>query len=226
MANLSVQMVNSIEGYRAWVSDKTLIALSQALGIEVFQLFTPGIEIRKQDHSQLSMEAERRADNAKKAKAAADNLFPGEKWKTVEEGIYLSPRRAIGKKSNYKDELRDAQILRNFGSTVFLTPEQRNDRAKKYDAIVDGLKMEFKNQSGSSVRTLKDHFIDSREQAPNVFINLEDSPLTKQQITHTLNAARNSGDYGRKNRFKGGRIILKIRGRENLLYLDVDRLKI
>jgi len=53
MTNLSIQMINSIEGYRAWVSDKTLIALSKALGIEVFQLFTPGIEIRKQDRSQL-----------------------------------------------------------------------------------------------------------------------------------------------------------------------------
>jgi hypothetical protein len=53
MANLSVQMVNSIEGYRAWVSDKTLISLSKALGIEVFQLFVPSIEIRKQDRRQL-----------------------------------------------------------------------------------------------------------------------------------------------------------------------------
>jgi len=35
------------------LSDKTLIALSKALGIEVFQLFTPGIEIRKQDRRQL-----------------------------------------------------------------------------------------------------------------------------------------------------------------------------
>jgi len=41
MADLSVQMINSIEGHRAWVSDKTLISLSSALGIEVFQLFTP-----------------------------------------------------------------------------------------------------------------------------------------------------------------------------------------
>jgi len=53
MANLSIQMINSIEGHRAWISDKTLIALSKALGIEVFQLFTPGIEIRKQDRNQL-----------------------------------------------------------------------------------------------------------------------------------------------------------------------------
>ena len=53
MANLSIQMVNSIEGHRAWVSDKTLVALSNALGIEVFQLFTPASEIIKQDHSPL-----------------------------------------------------------------------------------------------------------------------------------------------------------------------------
>jgi hypothetical protein len=46
-------MINSIEGYRAWVSDKTLVALSKALGIEVFQLFTPSIEIRKKDRKQL-----------------------------------------------------------------------------------------------------------------------------------------------------------------------------
>jgi len=41
MAELSVQMVNCIEGHRAWVSDKTLISLSKALGMEVFQLLTP-----------------------------------------------------------------------------------------------------------------------------------------------------------------------------------------
>jgi len=44
MANLSIQMVNCIEGCRAWVSDKTLIALSNALGVEVYQLFTSDTE--------------------------------------------------------------------------------------------------------------------------------------------------------------------------------------
>jgi len=53
MANISVQMVNTIEGHRAWVSDKTLIALSNALGIEVFQLFTPANKSPKQDYSPL-----------------------------------------------------------------------------------------------------------------------------------------------------------------------------
>jgi transcriptional regulator with XRE-family HTH domain len=53
MTDLSVQMVNSIEGHRVWVSDKTLVAISKALGIEVSQLFTPSIDIQKKDRSQL-----------------------------------------------------------------------------------------------------------------------------------------------------------------------------
>ena len=53
MADLSVQMVNCIEGHRAWVSDKTLISLSNALGMEVFQLFTPENESQKQEHHPL-----------------------------------------------------------------------------------------------------------------------------------------------------------------------------
>lgn len=53
MSDLSMQMVNSIEGHRAWVSDKTLIALSNALGMEVFQLFTPLDEGRQERHHPL-----------------------------------------------------------------------------------------------------------------------------------------------------------------------------
>jgi len=53
MANISIQMVNSIEGHRAWVSDKTLIALSNALGIEVFRLFIPVNENPQQDQRPL-----------------------------------------------------------------------------------------------------------------------------------------------------------------------------
>ena len=53
MADLSIQMVNCIEGHRAWVSDKTLLALSNALGMEVFQLFTPTDENQKQEYRPL-----------------------------------------------------------------------------------------------------------------------------------------------------------------------------
>jgi transcriptional regulator with XRE-family HTH domain len=43
-AGLSVQMINSIEGCRAWVSDKTLVTLANVLGLEVYQLFIPAME--------------------------------------------------------------------------------------------------------------------------------------------------------------------------------------
>lgn len=170
-------------------------------------------------------EAKRRADNAKKARQTANKEFPNEKWKSVEERIFLSPHRPIGKHSSYPSELRDAQILRDLGSTVYLVPEVRSNSNKKYDAIVNGMEMEFKNIHGFSVKTLKDRFLYSREQAPNVFINLEKSPLTKHEIIKTLYAARNSVDYNRKNRHKGGRIILKIKGHKNLIYLSVEDLK-
>jgi hypothetical protein len=176
-----------------------------------------------------------KADTAAKAREAADRLFPGEKWIKVEPGIYRSPRRAIGKKSNYPDELRDAQILRDLGSTIYLTPEVRSDREKKFDAIVDGIMMEFKNVGGNE-NTLIAHFLKSRSQAPNVFINLEASNLTRDEVIRALYSARNSKahtnergniikGYADYNKFPGGRIILKIKVHESLIYLNVDDLK-
>ena len=172
-----------------------------------------------------------RQENAKKAKAAVDELFPGEKWIKVENGIYLSPRRAVGRKSNYEYELRDAQILRDMGSTVYLVPEPRADRNRKYDAIVDGMKFEFKNMGGN-INTLEHQFLRSRSQSPNVFINMEKTDLSKREIISTLYRARNktestkSHGYAYYNKFKGGKIILKINGLDNLVYLNVDNLKI
>jgi hypothetical protein len=138
---------------------------------------------------------------------------------------YLSPNRAIGSKSNYKDEKRDSQILQKLGSTVYLTPENRKMPGKKYDAIVNGQKFEFKNVRGG-VETLKTQFLRSRSQASNVFINLEKSPLAKHQVIAALYGARNSPEYGEYNRFGGGKIILKIRGQTSLTCLNVDDLKV
>jgi len=170
-------------------------------------------------------EVKLRRENARKAKEAADAFFPGEEWIKVEEGIYLSPRRAIGKNSNYPNELRDAQILRDWGSTVYLVSEDNRRSGRKYDAIVDGIQMEFKNMNGKSEDTLIDHFYSSRGQAPHVFINLEGSSLSKHKIVSTLIGARNSPKYDEKNHFpEGGTVILKIQGYENLSYRDVNDL--
>jgi hypothetical protein len=117
------------------------------------------------------------------------------------------------------------------GSTVYLTPESRNSPGKKYDAIVNGLKFEFKNVGGNE-STLETQFLRSRRQAPNVFINLETSDLTKRQIMSTLYGARNRPTtpkrkgYADYNQSPGGRIILKIKGQKNLVYLNVDDLEL
>jgi len=182
-----------------------------------------------------AIEEKKRQENAKKAKEAADELFPNEEWKSIEEGIYLSPRRAIGKKSNYKDELRDAQILRDLGSTVYLVSEQSRRAGRKFDAIVNGLVFEFKNIGGNA-NTLATHFLYSRSQSPNVFINLETSNLTRREAIGALYSARNSvrritskgtiiPGYAEYNRHSGGRIILKLKDYNNLIYLNVDNLK-
>jgi transcriptional regulator with XRE-family HTH domain len=44
IADLSAQTVNDIEGCRMWVSDKTMSKLSQALGVEAYQLLVPNVE--------------------------------------------------------------------------------------------------------------------------------------------------------------------------------------
>jgi len=191
--------------------------------------------VRKGREFKCRDETKRRQENARKAKVLADQEFPGEKWKSVEAGIYLSPNRPIGKKSNYQDELRDAQILRDWGSTVYLVPEQKRRSGRKFDSIVNGLKFEFKNVGGNA-NTLAAHFLKSRSQAPNVFINLETSNLKRREVIGALYSARNSvthtdaagniiKGYTERNGFPGGRIILKLKEHKNLIYLNVDDLK-
>jgi len=41
MTELSVQTINTIEGCRMWISDKSVTRLAKALNVEVFQLFMP-----------------------------------------------------------------------------------------------------------------------------------------------------------------------------------------
>ena len=41
LTDLSVQTINTIEGCRMWISDKSITRLAKALNVEVFQLFMP-----------------------------------------------------------------------------------------------------------------------------------------------------------------------------------------
>jgi hypothetical protein len=184
----------------------------------------------KRNQRREAQEKLRRVANAKNAKRLANELFPGEQWITFEEGIYYSPRKKTGAGTNFQGELRDAQILKEYGSTTYLVPELRSGEngVRKFDAIVDGRKMEFKNMSGSSLLTLEDHFFKARTQAPNVFLNLEESPLAKHDVISTLYGARNSEKFIAKDRFNGenGKVILRIRGQRKLIFLTTNGLQI
>jgi transcriptional regulator with XRE-family HTH domain len=47
LAGLSTQTISDIEGCRTWVSDKTLLKLSEVLNVEIFQLLVPADEDEK-----------------------------------------------------------------------------------------------------------------------------------------------------------------------------------
>ena len=173
-------------------------------------------------------------ENARKAKETADQLFPNEKWVNVEDDIYISSRRNLDETVS-KNELRDAQILRNSESTVYLVPHFSRSKTTQYDAIVNGMKMELKNINGNP-GSLESAFLKSRSQAPNAFFNLENSNMTRSEAVAALYRARNSVTrtekngkvrkwYAELNEFKGGRVILKLKGHQNMIYLNVDDLK-
>ncbi|MCL2211146.1 MAG: helix-turn-helix domain-containing protein [Treponema sp.] len=41
MSELSVQAINTVEGCRMWISDKSITRIAKALDVEIFQLFVP-----------------------------------------------------------------------------------------------------------------------------------------------------------------------------------------
>jgi len=48
LAGLSTQTISDIEGCRTWVSDKTLLKLSEVFDVEIFQLLAPTDEDEKE----------------------------------------------------------------------------------------------------------------------------------------------------------------------------------
>ena len=67
LTNMSVQTINTIEGCRMWVSDKTITRLAKALDVEIFQLFVP-LYTEKNDlnttEAQVLIELQQRIQNS------------------------------------------------------------------------------------------------------------------------------------------------------------------
>ncbi|MDR1654891.1 MAG: helix-turn-helix domain-containing protein [Treponema sp.] len=53
LADVSVQMINGIEGCRTWVSDKTLVKLARVLRVDVFQLLAPALSAGAEERERL-----------------------------------------------------------------------------------------------------------------------------------------------------------------------------
>jgi len=55
-AKLSLQTINTLEGCRMWISDKSITRIAKALNIEIFQLFMPNrINIKELDARQIAV---------------------------------------------------------------------------------------------------------------------------------------------------------------------------
>jgi len=70
-AELSVQTINTIEGCRMWISDKSITRLAKALDMDIFQLFVP-YHLNKNELNTSS--ATVLLELRQKAKTAVDNL--------------------------------------------------------------------------------------------------------------------------------------------------------
>ena len=84
-------------------------------------------------------------ENVEKAKQAAIGLYPLEKWELLEKCLFIAKSRmprSAEQINTLEKELRQARILVDRGSTVFLLPEmsQPNEKRRKFpDAVVDGI---------------------------------------------------------------------------------------
>jgi hypothetical protein len=157
----------------------------------------------KAQTSDKSPEDQRREDNARKAKGAAEGLYPREKWEVLETGIYIAKSRmprSAEQINVLEKELRQARILVDRGSTVYLLPEAASiKRVKHPDAIVDGCIMEFKTITGS-IRQVEERYKEARAKTGYVFLKI-DAHLARHDVTRKL-----SGYIGRKG-YSGGVIL-------------------
>ncbi|GHV85777.1 hypothetical protein AGMMS50230_13850 [Spirochaetia bacterium] len=141
-------------------------------------------------------------DISQKTKEVAESLYPREKWEALEAGIFIAKSRiprSAEQINVLEKELRQARILVERGSTVYLLPEATNSNEKHIkhpDAVVDGYVMEFKTITGS-IRQVEERYKEARAKTAYVFLKI-DAHLTRHDVTRKL-----SGYIERKG-YSGG----------------------
>ena len=148
----------------------------------------------------------KRQENANKAYELAMTLYPHEKWEVLETGIFIAKSRmprSAEQINILEKELRQAKILTDRGSTVYLLPETPQPgikHVKHPDAVVDGCIMEFKTVTGS-IRQVEERYKEARAKTKNIFLKI-DAPLSRHEVTRKL-----SGYIQRKG-YTGGIILI------------------
>jgi hypothetical protein len=147
----------------------------------------------------------KRQENANKAYELAVTMYRHEKWEKLEVGIFIAKSRmprSAEQINVLEKELRQARILVDRGSTVYLLPETPQPgvkRVKHPDAVVDGYIMEFKTITGS-IRQVEERYKEARVKTERIFLKI-DASLSRHDVTRKL-----SGYIQRKG-YKGGVIL-------------------
>jgi len=151
------------------------------------------------------LENNKKLINAKKTLQAANILYPNEKWEMLEAGIFIAKSRmprSAEQINTLEKELRQARVLVERGSVIYLLPEnpQQGEKLRKFpDAIVDGNVMEFKTITGS-LRQVEVRYKEARAKASYIFIKI-DAQISRHEFTRKLSG------YIKRKRFSGGIII-------------------
>lgn len=153
----------------------------------------------------MEAEKQRRDDNAAKAREVVKGLYPHEKWEVLEAGVIIAKSRmprSADQINTLEKELRQARILVERGSTVYLLPEATSSNEKNIkhpDAVVDGYVMEFKTITGS-IRQVEARYKEAREKSKYVFLKI-DAELTRHEVTRKLSG------YIKRKGYSGGVIL-------------------
>jgi hypothetical protein len=148
---------------------------------------------------------------------AAKKEFPHEKWVNAEsirfkqegeefqipkdiKNIKVARSRITGKKGDERilaKEIRQGKILTDRGASVYLIPKKKGADGKNLpgpDALVDGVFFEFKTITGA-IGKVERHFRKSREQSENIFLNITNISISKEDVISKISRILRDRSY-------------------------------
>ncbi len=129
-----------------------------------------------------------------KNKNAAEKLFPKEEWEEKATGVFVAKGREPKTKQQteiFKKEYDMSLIAQKYGHTVYMLPE--TSTGKNPDAIMDGMKTEFKNITGG-LNKVGIRFREAMKQGDNVYLKI-DSDIDVRDVYKKIRGEIIHSDY-------------------------------